>query len=392
MKKIILKTGKDQSVKRAHPWLFSGAIGMMTDTPQEGECVAVYSHDNKCLGTGHYQSGSIAVRMINFCYSEPSPMFWKEKLKKALQLRVIEGFYGKGDTNVFRLVNAEGDGFPGLIIDFYNGSLVMQAHSVGMCMIIDDLALVLKDILGDKLESIYDKSSPALKLRSGINRISDHLAGNKNETIIKEYGNKFMVNWVDGQKTGFFIDQRENRKLLEQYASGKRVLNMFAYTGGFSVYALRGGASQVETVDGSKKAIKLAVENIDLNFPGDTRNKSFSSEVFDHFKRSNDKYDIIILDPPAYAKSRRSLNNAVQAYKRLNAKAMEFIKPGGLLFTFSCSQVVSREYFRQAVYSASIQSGREIRILHHLSQPPDHPVSIYHPEGEYLKGLVLQIG
>ncbi len=391
MKKIILSPGKEQSLKRGHPWIFSGAIGSMTETPEEGECVAVYSRNNSCLGIGHYQTGTIAVRMIHFSYTEPVDGFWKRKFEKALYFRTMAGLHGKGNTNVFRIINAEGDGFPGLIVDFYNGSVVIQAHSVGMCRIIDQLAGVIRDVLPDNPVSIYDKSSPALKSKSGVKRVSDHLEGDKDETIVLENGKKFMVNWVEGQKTGFFIDQRDNRKLLEHYASGKKVLNMFGYTGGFSVYALSGGAGQVQTVDSSKKAIELAGENIALNFPGDSRNRSFCSEVFDYFRASNQKHDIIILDPPAYAKSIRSKNNALQAYKRLNAKAMEFVEVGGLLFTFSCSQVVSRESFRQAVYSAAIQSGREIRILHHLSQPPDHPVSIYHPEGEYLKGLVLQL-
>jgi 23S rRNA (cytosine1962-C5)-methyltransferase len=363
----------------------------MPETPEEGECVAVHSHDKKCLGIGHYQSDSIAVRMIHFSLSEPSSKFWKAKFEKALDLRVVSGLSGQGQTNVFRLVNAEGDGFPGLIVDYYDGSVVVQAHSVGMCRIIDQLADVLKDLLGDKLVSLYDKSSPALKARAGREQENGMLIGDKKEAVVNENGNQFLVNWVDGQKTGFFIDQRENRKLLEHYSSGKKILNMFAYTGGFSVYAMRGGASQVHTVDSSKRAIELAGENIGLNFPGDTRNKLFCSEAFDYFRECNDRFNIIILDPPAFAKSRKSQKNAIQAYRRLNARAVEYIEPGGLLFTFSCSQVVGREQFRQAVYSSALQSGREIRILHQLSQPADHPVSIYHPEGEYLKGFVLQV-
>ncbi len=363
----------------------------MPEAPEEGECVAVYSHDNNCLGIGHYQSDSIAVRMIHFSYSEPSHGFWKAKFEKALDLRVFSGLSGQGQTNVFRLVHAEGDGFPGLIVDYYDGSVVVQAHSVGMCRITDQLAGVLQDLLGDKLVSLYDKSSPALKARAGRKQVNGMLIGDKKEAVVNENGNQFVVNWIDGQKTGFFIDQRENRKLLEHYSSGKKILNMFAYTGGFSVYAMRGGASQVHTVDSSKRAIELAGDNIALNFPGDTRNKLFCSEAFDYFRDSNDKFDIIILDPPAFAKSRKSQNNAIQAYKRLNARAVEYIEPGGLLFTFSCSQVVGREQFRQAVYSAALQSGREVKILHQLSQPADHPVSIYHPEGEYLKGFVLQV-
>lgn len=305
MKRIILKPGKEQSVKRFHPWVFSGAIDRVTETPGEGEYVAVYSHNTECLGTGHYHSGSIAVRMIEFSYSEPSADFWKTKFEKALRLRVISGLYDNGHTNVFRLVNAEGDGFPGLIVDFYNGSAVMQAHSVGMCKITSQLAAVLKDLLGENLACIYDKTSPDLKARSGVVRESDHLLGDKENTIVHEYGNKFRVNWVEGQKTGFFIDQRENRKLLERYSCGKTVLNMFGYTGGFSVYAMRGGALKVNTVDSSKKAIGLADENIALNFPGDARHESFSNEVFDYFRENSQKYDLIVIDPRRSPKVKR---------------------------------------------------------------------------------------
>jgi 23S rRNA (cytosine1962-C5)-methyltransferase len=391
LKRIILKPGKEQSVKRFHPWVFSGAIDRVSETPAEGEYLAVYSCDNVCLGTGHYHSGSIAIRMIEFSYSDPSSGFWKMKFEKALRLRVISGLFGKGHTNVFRLVNAEGDGFPGLIVDYYDGWVVMQAHSVGMCKISGQLAIVLKDLLGDNLNGIYDKTSPALKEKSGVSRESDHLLGDKKHAIVHEYGNKFRVNWVEGQKTGFFIDQRENRKLLEHYSCGKTVLNMFGYTGGFSVYAMRGGALKVTTVDSSKKAIGLADENIALNFPGDSRHESFGSEVFDYFRENNNRYDIIVIDPPAFAKSRKAQNNAIQAYKRLNAKALEHIVSGGILFTFSCSQVIGRQEFRQAVYSAALETGREAKIMHSLSHPPDHPFSIFHPEGEYLKGLVLQV-
>lgn len=391
MKKIYLRRGKEQSLKRFHPWVFSGAIGKLEEVPGEGECVEVCSHDSVCMGTGHYHTGSIAVRMISFGCSEPAAGFWKAKIEKAVTLRMIAGFPDNGTTNVFRLINAEGDGFPGLIADYYNGSLVIQAHSAGMCRIIDLLVLILKDVLGEKLTGVFDKTPGTLLERAGIKRADRHLSGGDSETFVTEYGNRFRVNWVEGQKTGFFIDQRENRKILEKYSTGKRVLNMFSYTGGFSVYALRGGASLVHTVDSSRKAVDLADENISLNFPGDNRNSSFCSEAFDYFNECRERYDIIVLDPPAFAKSRKSLNNAVQAYRRLNAKAMEYLEPGGLLFTFSCSQVVGRDHFRQALYSAAIQSGREIRIIHQLSQPADHPVSIYHPEGEYLKGFVLQV-
>ena len=391
MKKIILKAGKEQSVKRFHPWIFSGAIDTVQEGTEEGECVRVYSSGRECLGIGHYQPGSIAVRMLSFRYAEPSSEFWKIKFEKALKLRIRAGLYNGGNTNVFRLVNGEGDGFPGLIADFYNDAVVLQPHSAGMYRIIDQLTLVLKKIFGRGLNTVYCKSPLPEKSGEGERKSGEHLIGDQNETIVNENGNRFRVNWVDGQKTGFFIDQRDNRSLLQRYSADRRVLNMFGYTGGFSVYALRGGANSVHTVDSSARAIGLAGENIEMNFPGDKRNKSICSQVFDFFSESRHKYDIIILDPPAYAKNLKSANNALQAYKRLNARAMEFILPGGMLFTFSCSQVVTREQFRQAVFSAALQSAREIRIVHHLSQPADHPVNIYHPEGEYLKGLVLQI-
>ena len=387
MKKIILRSGKEQSLKRFHPWVFSGAIDNMEDTPDEGESVHLFSLTGECLGTGHYQTGSIAIRMISFRQEEPSDSFWTEKFRKALQLREKAGLYGGGNTNVFRLVNAEGDGCPGLIADYYNGTVVLQAHSHGFHRITEQLVRVLRQIFGNQL-TVFNKSplNPSRKSDEGKPEASETPG-----TIVDENGNRFRVDWAGGQKTGFFIDQRENRKLLEHYSKGMKVLNMFSYTGGFSVYALRGGASAVHTVDSSSPAINLANENITLNFPGDDRNSSFCNEAFDYFRDTKEKYDIIVLDPPAFAKNRKSQNNALQAYRRLNARALEFLAPGGLLFTFSCSQVVSRENFRQAVYSAALQNGREISILHQLSQGADHPVNIYHPEGEYLKGLVLRV-
>lgn len=391
MKKIFLKPGKDQSLKRFHPWVFSGAIGSMPVKPAGGDFVYVYSNEKECLGTGHYQPGSIAVRMVSFSAGEPSDEFWRGKIEKSLALREKTRLAGSSHTNVFRLINAEGDGFPGLIADYYNGAVVLQAHSAGFYLILGQMARVLKQVLGERLESVYDKSAPSLKNSLPVPEQGSFPEGDTEGTIVNEYGNKFRVDWAGGQKTGFFIDQRENRRLLEYYSKDMKVLNMFSYTGGFSVYALRGGASQVHTVDSSSRAIELADENVALNFPGDKRNVSFCSDAYDFFKNRGEKYDIIVLDPPAFAKSRKSQNNALQAYKRLNAKAMEFLVPGGLLFSFSCSQVVSRENFRQALYSAALQSGREIRVLHQLSQGADHPVSIYHPEGEYLKGLVMQV-
>jgi 23S rRNA (cytosine1962-C5)-methyltransferase len=386
VKKIILKPGKDQSLKRYHPWVFSGAIETMED-PDEGEFVHVFSRTGECLGAGHYQTGSIAIRMVSFKQEEPSDKFWTEKIKKALQLREMTGLYGGGNTNVFRLINAEGDGFPGLIADYYNGTVVLQAHSAGFHKITEQLGRVLRQVFGDEI-AVFNKSMLNASLKTGENKAA---AAEAPGTVVEENGNKFRVDWAGGQKTGFFIDQRENRKLLEHYSDGMKVLNMFSYTGGFSVYALRGGATVVHTVDSSLPAIDLANENVLLNFPGDSRNMSFCNEAFDYFREIKEKYDIIVLDPPAFAKSRKSQNNALQAYRRLNARALEYLVPGGLLFTFSCSQVVSRESFRQAVYSAALHNGREISILHQLSQGADHPVSIYHPEGEYLKGLVLRV-
>jgi 23S rRNA (cytosine1962-C5)-methyltransferase len=387
VKKILLRPGKEQSLKRFHPWVFSGAIDSVEDSPAEGEFVHVFSSTGECLGSGHYQTGSIAIRIVSFRHEEPSDKFWTEKIKRALQLREKAGLYGGGNTNVFRLINAEGDGFPGLIADYYNGTVVLQAHSAGFHRITDQLGRALNNIFGDKI-AIFNKS--ILNPQNKTGGINTDVPGSPG-TVVEEYGNKFRVDWAGGQKTGFFIDQRENRKLLEHYSMGMKVLNMFSYTGGFSVYALRGGAAVVHTVDSSLPAIEIANENVLLNFPGDNCNMSFCNEAFDYFRESKEKYDIIILDPPAFAKSRKSQNNALQAYRRLNARAMEYLVPGGLLFTFSCSQVVSRENFRQAVYSAALHNGREISILHQLSQGADHPVSIYHPEGEYLKGLVLRV-
>lgn len=390
MQKIILKPGKEQSVYRFHPWIFSGAIKTMAGKPKEGEPVEIFSSADECLGTGHFQQGSIAVRMLSFKPAQLNTAFWKGKIINALGLRKLCKLAESSHTDVYRLVNAEGDGMPGMIIDFYNGTAVMQAHTPGMYMIRNELAEVLKDVLKENLTSVYYRSAPGAAGRNG-RQDNRYLAKGESGAIINEYGHKFSVDWEGGQKTGFFIDQRENRKLVGDYSQGKKVLNMFGYTGGFSVYALSGGASQVDTVDSSAKAIEKAHENVKLNFPSDKRHNAYCSDVFDFFREQSNGYDIVILDPPAFAKGMKARNNALQAYRRLNAKALEKVTPGGLLFTFSCSQVVSKEQFRQAVYSAALQSAREIRILHQLSQPADHPVSIYHPEGEYLKGLVLQV-
>ncbi|MCL3780602.1 class I SAM-dependent rRNA methyltransferase [Prolixibacteraceae bacterium JC049] len=389
--RIILKSGKDQSLRRFHPWVFSGAIKKIKGPVNEGDVVAVYSNHDEFLGIGHYQGGSIAVRVFSFEEVEPTYDFWKNKLQKAFELRQMLELTDSEDNNVFRLVHAEGDGLPGLIIDFYNGTAVMQMHSIGMYLIKDQLAKALKEVLGDRVIAIYDKSEKKLFSKAGIEIQDEYLLGKPANGEVKEYGLKFKVNWEEGQKTGFFIDQRENRKLLEHYSKDRSVLNMFCYTGGFSFYAMNGGAKLVHSVDASGKAIDLTRENVELNFPGDKRHDAFVADAFEYLKEIKDKYDLIVLDPPAFAKHRHSLPQALQGYKRINARAFEQIKPGGILFTYSCSQVVSKEKFREAVFSGAAIAGRNVRILHQMTQPGDHPINIYHPEGEYLKGLVLYV-
>lgn len=389
--KIVLKPGKDQSMKRFHPWVFSGAIMNMLGNVKEGDVVSVYSMQNEFLGIGHYQIGSIAVRIFSFENVEPDDSFWRSKLLKAYELRKALGLVNNKETNVYRLVHAEGDELPGLIIDIYNGTAVMQMHTVGMYQIRMQLANLLKEIMGEELQAVYDKSSKSIPFKSGINPVDSYLIGKSEPTIVSEFGMHFKVDWEEGQKTGFFIDQRENRKLLQQYAKGRDVLNMFCYTGGFSFFALKSGAKLVHSVDSSTKAIDLTRENIELNFPNDPRHEAFVSDAFEYLREIKDKYDLIVLDPPAFAKHREAIGQALQAYKRINAKAFEQIRPGGIVFTFSCSQVVGRDKFREAVFSAAAISGRSVRILHQLTQPADHPINIYHPEGEYLKGLVLYV-
>jgi 23S rRNA (cytosine1962-C5)-methyltransferase len=386
---IILNKGKEQSVKRYHPWIFSGAINKMDNPVSEGEVVKVYSSSNEFLGIGHYQIGSIAVRIFSFKEIESDSDFWKNKIIKAVELRQKIGLFNNSETNVFRLINAEGDGMPGLIVDFYNGVVVMQAHSVGMFLIREKLAELFKEILGEKLVAIYDKSEKTLPQKAGLHPVDGFIFGSLKDVVVSEYGLKFSVDFVSGQKTGFFIDQRENRKLVESYSAGCDVLNMFCYTGGFSAYALRGGANLVHSVDSSTKVVNQTKENIELNFPGDNRHQTFEADAFEFLKNINGKYDLIILDPPAFAKHRNTLPQALQGYKRINTRAFEQIRPGGILFTFSCSQIVPRDKFREAVFTAAAIAGRTVKILHQLTHPADHPVDIFHPEGEYLKGLVL---
>ncbi len=389
--RIILKPGNEQSVKRFHPWIFSGAIRKISGEIYEGQMVEVFSSDNEFLALGHYQIGSIAIRIVSFSQETPDNNFWKTKIEDAWNLRKLLGLAETKKTNVFRLIHGEGDGMPGLIMDYYNGTVVIQSHSVGMYLIRETLVQALKEVLGNNLKAVYDKSAKSLPFKANLNPEDGFLFGESSETEVLEYGLKFKVDWLDGQKTGFFIDQRENRFLVQEYAKNRDVLNMFCYTGGFSFYAMAGGANLVHSVDSSAKAIELTNENVGLNFPGDQRHEAFTADAFEYLKNIKDKYDLIILDPPAFAKHRDSLQQALQGYKRINTRAFEQIRKGGILFTFSCSQVVSKERFREAVFTAAAISGRNVQILHQLSQPADHPVNIYHPEGEYLKGLVLYV-
>ena len=390
--KIILGSGKDQSLKRFHPWVFSGAIKKTEGQIDEGDIVEVYSNKNDFLGMGHYQKGSIAVRIFSFLKLEPDFDFWKEKISNAYFYRKTIGMTENPHTNMYRLIFAEGDHFPGLIIDIYKDTAVMQAHSIGMHRHKDIFTQALKDVLGEKLKAVYDKSSETLPKREGINYQDAYLWGHPSrEHQVLENGHHFYINWKEGQKTGFFIDQRENRKLFGSYSESRSVLNTFCYSGAFSVYALKSGALNVDSVDSSRRAIELTEKNIVLNDIPPEKHNSYVSDVFDFLKNAEKKYDLIVLDPPAFAKHHDSKHQAVMGYKRLNAEAMRIIKTGGILFTFSCSQAVDRYLFNNTITAAAILSGRKIRVLHQLAQPADHPVNIFHPEGEYLKGLVLMV-
>jgi 23S rRNA (cytosine1962-C5)-methyltransferase len=389
MSGIYLNPGKEESLLRFHPWVFSGAIHHTDGNPEEGDIVEIYDSNNRFLAVGHCQIGSIAVRILSFERETIDAAFWKKRLEAAYRLRQQLKWIHPGQ-NACRLVHGEGDLLPGLIIDLYGPTAIMQAHSPGMHLIRKELASALKEILGDTIENIYYKSEDTLPYKAGLDAENGYLTGGENVTPIAiENGLRFRIDWIKGQKTGFFLDQRENRTLLERYAQDRNVLNMFCYTGGFSAYALRGGARCVHSVDSSAKAIALTDENIALNFPGDTRHQSFVEDAFKYLEQTSHPYDLIILDPPAFAKHRNVLKNALQGYRKLNAAAIRKIQPGGILFTFSCSQAVSKNDFRLAVFSAAAQSKRNVRILQQLSQPADHPINIYHPEGEYLKGLIL---
>lgn len=389
--KVFLKPKKEESLLRFHPWVFSGAIQSIEGKPEEGDLVKVYGTNQQFLGIGHYQIGSIAVRILSFKPVTIDTGFWEERIRTAYTLRRSLRLAGVENNNTYRLVHGEGDNLPGLVIDMYAHTAVMQAHSVGMHCARHQIADALKNVMGDALQNIYYKSEATLPYKANLCSEDGYLYGGEEEDIAMENGLKFCVDWQKGQKTGFFVDQRENRSLLEQYAKGRSVLNMFCYTGGFSFYAMRGGAKVVHSVDSSAKAISLTNKNVELNFLGDSRHEAYAEDAFKYLEKMGNNYDLIILDPPAFAKHKNVLRNALQGYRKLNAIAFEKIQPGGILFTFSCSQVVSKENFRLAVFSAAAQSGRSVRILHQLTQPADHPVNIYHPEGEYLKGLVLYV-
>ncbi len=387
---ITLKKGKEESLLRFHPWVFSGAIASMPENIEEGELVKVVSNVGKFIGVGHYQIGSIAVRILAFDDIEIDNNFFIERLTAAYKLRKTLNLI-RPDNNAFRLVHGEGDFIPGLIVDIYGNTAVIQAHSPGMHYVRNAIAEALVAIEDAGIKNVYYKSETTLPYKAQLDPQNDYIIGGFETNIAIENGLKFHVDWLKGQKTGFFVDQRDNRSLLEHYAQGRNVLNMFCYTGGFSFYAMRGGANLVHSVDSSSKAITLTNANVELNFPGDSRHQAFAEDAFKFLNDIDDQYDLIILDPPAFAKHRSALKNALIGYRKLNAKAFEKIKPGGILFTFSCSQAVNKEQFRLAVFSAAAQSRRKVRILHQLTQPADHPINRYHPEGEYLKGLILYV-
>lgn len=388
--KIVLKSGKDQSVRRYHPWIYSGAIKKIYGDPVEGDTVSIYDNKDNFLAAGHYQPGSIAVRILSFEDIDPDIEFFRNRIRSAIEFRKSMDLTDNKALNVYRLIHAEGDDLPGLIADFYNGVVVLQMHSVGMYRNRKEIASIILELMKGQVIAIYDRSESTLPFRSGVKGVNEFLYGESEPVIVTENGFKFRIDWTTGQKTGFFIDQRDNRLLLNEFSKGRKVLNMFGYTGGFSVYAMR-DAGMVHSVDSSASAVALADENVRINFGDDGRHISYQADAFDFLNNIDGKYDLIILDPPAFAKHNDVLANALQGYKRLNIKAIEQIRPGGIIFTFSCSQVVTRENFRKSVFAASANTGRKVKIIHQMSQPPDHPVNIYHPESEYLKGLVLYV-
>lgn len=388
---LYLKKGKEESLMRFHPWVFSGAVHHIEGQPEEGELVRVLNSEGQFIAVGHWQIGSIAVRVLSFEDVEVNASYWEQRLQRAYEMRVGIGVAANPNNNTYRLVHGEGDNLPGLVVDVYGRTAVMQAHSVGMHLCREAVADALLKVTGGTVENIYYKSETTLPYKADLGAENGFLRGGSPENIAVENGLKFHIDWMKGQKTGFFVDQRDNRSLLEHYSHGRSVLNMFCYTGGFSVYAMRGGARLVHSVDSSAKAVDLVNRNISLNFPGDPRHQAFAEDAFKYLDTMGRDYDLIILDPPAFAKHKDALRHALKGYTKLNAKAFEKIKPGGILFTFSCSQVVTKDNFRMAVFTAAAMSGRHVRILHQLHQPADHPINIYHPEGEYLKGLVLYV-
>ena len=390
-KKVILKAKRAAAVERFHPWIFSGAVKHIEGNVEDGDVVEVYKSDGSYLATGHYQNGSITVRLFSFQQVSPDQNFWDAKIGKALQYRRHLGLTGNRQTNCFRLTHAEGDGLPGLIIDLYHKTAVVQCHSIGMHREMDKISQALQNNFGDQLEAIYDKSAESLPSQYATEVENRYVFGKGAPGPVLEYGHAFQVDWEEGQKTGFFLDQRENRRLAGLYAKDKKVLNAFCYSGGFSIYALQAGARFVDSVDVSKKAIELTEANVALNGLASERHQSHALDVMDFLRSSDKDYELMVVDPPAFAKSLKKRHQAVQGYKRLNALAMSRIRPGGLLFTFSCSQVVDQALFYNTIVAAALESGRQARVMHQLSQPPDHPVSIFHSEGSYLKGLVLYI-
>ncbi len=387
---VTLLPAKERSVRLYHPWIFSGAVKSVDENVSEGDVVEVYTHDGKYLATGHFHAGSIKVRIFSFEKTNFQSEFWDAKLDHAINLRRQLGLLNNRNTNVFRLIHAEGDGLPGLIIDIYGSTAVIQAHTIGMHKAIPEIVKSLLAINELQLESIFDKSEDTLQKQASVIESNRFVFGKSSDAVVYENGIQFYVNWEEGQKTGFFIDQRDNRKLLQNYVHGKKVLNTFSYSGGFSMYALKAGAELVHSIDSSKKAKEWAEKNATLN--GVSEKHLFHQEdAFDHLRASSNYYDVIILDPPAFAKHLSSANKAIGGYRNLNTEGFNRIAPGGILFTFSCSQVIDKTMFRKVVFQAAAQSGRNVKVLHQLSQGPDHPISIYHPEGEYLKGLVLYV-
>lgn len=388
---VFLKPKKEESLLRFHPWIFSGAIKGIIGNPNEGDVVEVYTSNNEFIALGHYQVGSITVRVISFEPTIIDQNFWNDKVQRAYDARLALGLTGSTHTNCYRLIHGEGDNLPGLIVDIYGETAVVQSHSVGMYLSRQHITEAIKHVYGNQIKAIYDKSEGTLPFKAGLNAKDEYLFGSSIDTPVLENGIKFNVSWEEGQKTGFFLDQRDNRELVGKYSKGRDVLNMFCYTGGFSLYALAGGANSVDSVDSSQKAMNMVDRNVEVNFGTEHKHTSYAEDAFEYLRTIDGKYDLIILDPPAFAKHTKVLNKALLGYRRLNALAFHKIKPGGILFTFSCSQVVTKEHFRNSVFTAAAISGRKVRILHQLTQPADHPINIYHPEGEYLKGLVVYV-